>query len=400
MAKISIEGREVAREYSVVVGRDILADAGKWARQCLGSGNLSVAIVSDKNVFSLYGDQTVSALRSDGFEVSTLAVLPGETSKSLKELENVLSFLNETRISRSDVVLALGGGVVGDLAGFAAAVHLRGVPFLSIPTTLLSMVDASVGGKTAVNLGHRKNLVGAFHSPRGVLADIEVLETMDRREVVSGLFECVKQAIVAGDPLFSSTRKFVCSHGADAFLPGVKDRELLVSTEEFVASHIRFKASIVKKDEFEESNREEKFSRMVLNFGHTLGHAIESATAFGTFTHGEAVGAGMRFAILLSNLLDFLSNDSLKLLNDVIRNVGDIPATDNIDIDRLQTAIFSDKKVKTRRLQWVLLDDIGRPRFTCHDDIPRDLFTSALTDFLKNGSTTPTTPHESTRTQR
>src|SRR5437763_4285566 len=248
-------------KYDIRIGSGVLSEVGKEARVTLGERTQRFALISNETVFKLFGEQTVSGLNAAGFEVSTWLMKDGEQHKSLRSLEQTLTFLSRSGIERSDAVVALGGGVVGDLAGFAAATYLRGIAFIQVPTTLLAQFDASVGGKTAVNLPTGKNLVGAFHQPRLVLIDTDTLRTLPPRELTAGWCEAVKQGAVGDRALFTRTCSFLRGSGGQL--------------EELITAHCRFKASIVRSDERESLNRRDRRSRRILNFGHTTAHALE-----------------------------------------------------------------------------------------------------------------------------
>src|ERR1051326_2274099 len=211
MQTIRVRTSTKSVKYDIRIGSGVLAEVGKEARGVLGEGTRRIALISNETVFRLFGKQTMSGLNAAGFEVSTWLMKDGEQHKSLRSLEQALMFLSRSGFERSDAVVALGGGVVGDLAGFAAASYLRGIAFIQVPTTLLAQIDASVGGKTGVNLAAGKNLVGAFHHPRLVLVDPETLRTLPRRELTAGWCEAVKQGAVGDRKLFDRTVRLVRS---------------------------------------------------------------------------------------------------------------------------------------------------------------------------------------------
>jgi 3-dehydroquinate synthase len=244
--------------------------------------------------------------------------------------------------------------VVGDLAGFAAAVYLRGVPLLQVPTTLLAQIDASVGGKTAVNLSAGKNLVGAFHQPRAVLIDTATLRTLPRRELTAGWCEAVKQGAAGSRKLFERTYSFL----RDQTSGGSITREDRL--DELIAAQCAFKAKVVAGDEREEIARTGKRSRRILNFGHTVGHALEAVTAYRRFRHGEAVGYGMLVAGEISVRLGLLEVSELKLLREAVRLAGRLPRADDLDERAVTGAIARDKKSVGGHVQWVLLERLGR----------------------------------------
>jgi 3-dehydroquinate synthase len=253
----------------------------------------------------------------------------GERFKTFRSLERAVLFLAESGLERTDAVVALGGGVVGDLGGFTAAVYLRGIPVVQMPTTLLAQIDSSVGGKTGINLPLGKNMTGAFHQPRSVVIDTQTLTTLPRRELVSGFCEAVKQAAIANRKLFKQTTDLLAAFRLD--------RKALVSAEmeQMVARHCAFKASIVAGDERESAQRSDKRSRKVLNFGHTTAHALEAATSYRRFRHGEAVGYGMLVAGQISKSLGLLEPSELESLTEAVRFCGPLPPAGDLDKDTI-----------------------------------------------------------------
>ncbi|MBO4839459.1 MAG: 3-dehydroquinate synthase [Lachnospiraceae bacterium] len=254
--------------YEVLMERGLLDRAGDLIRG--RSTARWAAVVSDETVFALYGTRLLDSLRNEGFQAEPFIIPPGEASKNLDTYCRLLSFLADNRLQRNDPVIALGGGVVGDLAGFAAATYLRGLPFVQIPTTLLAVVDASVGGKTAVNLPEGKNLAGAFHQPAVVLCDPELLNTLPPEEIASGMGELIKTAFLSGEEFFRALET-----SADP-LPG----------EDLLARAIETKAALVAEDERDFG------ARRLLNLGHSFGHAIEAFSGY-TVPHGQAVAEGL-----------------------------------------------------------------------------------------------------------
>ncbi|HEX7331266.1 MAG TPA: 3-dehydroquinate synthase [Pyrinomonadaceae bacterium] len=315
-----------------------------------------VAIISNQRVFDLYGRDVVRCLKAEGFKPLEWLMPEGERYKSFRILEKAVNFLSENRFERDDLVMALGGGVVGDLAGFSAAIYLRGLPLAQVPTTLLSQIDSSVGGKTGINLPTGKNLVGAFHQPSSVFIDTETLVSLPSRELVSGFCEMVKQALIADRSLFELTVGCLQKIG--------EKRDFLLSPEfeNLIASQCGFKASIVANDERESTSRSDTKSRRVLNFGHTTAHALETITNYRVFRHGEAVGYGMLVAGELSRNLGLIDAGELKLLREAVSLCGPLPRADNLDINQIIRALKHDKKSVRGQINWVLLEGIGRPR--------------------------------------
>lgn len=340
--------------YTIEIGAGILERLGKAARQSLSPHARQIALISNRKVFDLYGAATTASLRAARFDVTHWLMGDGERYKSLRTAERALQFLAETKLERSDAVVALGGGVVGDLAGFAAAVYLRGISFLQVPTTLLAQVDASVGGKTGVNTSTGKNLVGAFHQPRCVFIDTHTLRTLPQRELTAGWCEAIKQGAAGDRKLFEQTRRFLAGkqHLFEEEKPATR----------LIAAQCAFKARIVAGDEREEITRTDNRSRRILNFGHTIGHALEAVTGYKRFLHGEAVGYGMLAASEISMRLDLLNQAEAQTLGDVVRSAGRLPRADDLDQRLILNALAADKKVVDGSIKWVLLEELGRAR--------------------------------------
>ncbi|HEX6280185.1 MAG TPA: 3-dehydroquinate synthase family protein, partial [Pyrinomonadaceae bacterium] len=315
---LQVKTNRAASSYEVKIGCGALSYVGD-ASADLAQPKANVAVISNNTVFDLYGKTVLSKLRMSALKPSVHLIGDGERFKNLKTLESTLKFLGENKLARTDLIVALGGGVVGDLAGFAAAVYLRGIRFIQVPTTLLSMIDSSVGGKTGVNTTFGKNLVGAFHQPSAVVIDPDVLKTLPERELTAGYCEAVKQGALSGLQLLKLTET-VMDDGLDSPL-----------FTGFLAAQIRFKASIVAADERESAAKNDAKSRKILNFGHTFGHALEKVTKYRRFKHGEAVGHGIIFAAELSKKLELLYEDEVELLNGVVHRAGVLPTLHGID---------------------------------------------------------------------
>ena len=370
-------------EYEIKIGHNLQKNCGEWARKSLSKDTRKIALISNRKVFSLYGETVEKSLKKAGFDVSVWLMKDGETHKNFRSLETALKFFSANQLKRTDAVVALGGGVVGDLAGFAAAIYLRGIDFLQIPTTLLAMIDSSVGGKTAVNTEFGKNLVGAFHQPKGVLIDVETLKTLARRELTAGFCEAVKQAAIADRKLFDQTGDFLKKYSPNKFKKYFTSAEFIKESENLIFNQISFKAEIVAQDAKESIGRTDAKSRKILNFGHTLAHALEKATGYKYFKHGEAVGYGIIFAAELSKKLDIFDANELNLLNDVIVSVGILPSLTNINPEVLIENFAFDKKAIGDTLQWVLLEAIGKPKIIENKNIPKSAIKSTLDKMLK-----------------
>lgn len=369
--------------YDIKIGHDNLDHCGHWARNTLPVNARKIALISNRRVFSLYGEKVEKSLKKNGFEVSVWLMKDGERHKNFRSLETALKFFSQNQLKRTDAVAALGGGVVGDLAGFASAVYLRGIDFLQMPTTLLAMIDSSVGGKTAVNTEFGKNLVGAFHQPKGVLIDVKTLKTLPPRELVAGFCEAVKQAAIASRKLFDETSDFLQSYSPRRFRNYFAGENFIVELENLIFKQISFKAEIVSQDATESVERCDAKSRKILNFGHTLAHALEKATDYKYFKHGEAVGYGIIFAAELSKKLEIFDGNELNLLNDVIASIGSLPKLDNIKSQTIIENFAFDKKAIGDSLQWVLLEAIGKPIIFENEHIPKSAINSTLKKILK-----------------
>jgi 3-dehydroquinate synthase len=371
--------REIA-EYSVEIARGNLGNAGRWAREVLG-GTRKIVLVSNKRVFDLHRGQLVKSLKSSGFNPLVHLIEDGEKYKNLGTLEQILEAFSRFEIARTDAVISFGGGVVGDIAGFAASIHLRGVDYLQIPTTLLSMVDSSVGGKTGINTEHGKNRVGSFYQPKGVLIDSNVLSSLPKREFTAGLCECIKHGMISGKGLLDQTVSVIEACHQDR-VDILKNEEFAGRFESFLADQIAFKAKIVAGDERESVLKTDARSRKILNFGHTFAHALERATDFRYFRHGEAVGYGILFAAEVSKKLALLDGKVVNLLRDVVLRAGTLPSLSVVESDQVFQAIRYDKKNIDGSLQWVLLKEIGKPVIVPHSQIGDGLIRRTTKEFI------------------
>src|SRR5215213_5058814 len=316
MRRLELVLKQEARRSEINVGKGTRRDLAQLISASLPRRPRRLGIISNPRVSGLYGRDIVRDLKREGFKVFEWLMPEGERYKSFRSLETAVKFLNENNFERDDAVVTLGGGVVGDLAGFAAAIYLRGLPLIQAPTTLLSQIDSSVGGKTAINLRSGKNLVGAFHQPACVVIDTETLMTLPPRDLVSGFCEMTKQALIADQSLFEKT--------VAALRQVERSREFLLAPdfEELIAAHCGFKAGIVANDERESTGRTDAKSRRILNFGHTTAHALEAVTDYRVFRHGEAVGYGMLVAGELSMNLGLLDRRDLELLREAVELCG------------------------------------------------------------------------------
>jgi 3-dehydroquinate synthase len=349
---------ETATEsYPVFVGYGLLDKLGKKMKQAALSGK--VTIVSDENVFSFYGSRVERILNGAGFAASSCVVPPGEETKSVDSAVKIYDFLVKHRTERDDIIVALGGGMVGDLAGFVAATFLRGMAWVQVPTSLMAMVDASIGGKVGVNHPEGKNLIGSFYQPSLVLADCETLGTLPQRELTSGWAEVIKYGLT----LDGEFLEFL--EGNVGGLAGLEP-ELLVQA---IARSAAIKAQVVSQDE-----KEREGKRTVLNYGHTMGHGLEAATQYRLFLHGEAVAIGMMGAGKLSQRLGLLPSAGVKRQKALLRRFG-LPTSlrtkgraPKLSLAGVTRAMELDKKVKKKAILWVLLENIGKA--VIRSDVP------------------------------
>ncbi|HYT54516.1 MAG TPA: 3-dehydroquinate synthase [Verrucomicrobiae bacterium] len=334
------------RSYPIHVGAGLLERAGELLQQAGVRGK--VAVVTNPTVAQLYLDPIHEALTNAEFEVTPILVPDGEEHKNLKSLVSIYDRLIGERFERKSCVLALGGGVVGDVAGFAAATYLRGVSYVQVPTTLLAQVDSSVGGKTGINHESGKNLIGAFYQPKLVLIDVAVLRTLPHRELVAGLAEVIKYGIIQDPALFE-----LLEQRMEKLLGS--DRELL---SQVIAVSCAIKARVVEADE-----REDDY-RAVLNFGHTIGHALETVTGYRQVLHGEAVAVGMVKAVALSVQQGFCDTASFNRVAALVRKAGlpvEIPP--GVLPQNLIQAMEVDKKVAGGKIKFIMCEGIGKTRF-------------------------------------
>ena len=352
------------RSHDIRIGSGLIASAG--ATLAARFPGRAVAIVTDATVGGLHGPALEESLSAAGIRHHRITVPPGEATKRFGQLEEVVDQILAHRLERGDIVLALGGGVVGDLAGFAAAIVRRGMGFVQIPTSLLAQVDSSVGGKTGINSRHGKNLIGAFYQPGLVLADTDVLDTLSTREFRAGYAEVAKYGLI-DDPGFFS---WLEGNWRGVFQGG-RDRVHAIATS------CRAKAAVVARDETETGDR------ALLNLGHTFGHALEAATAYdgNRLVHGEAVAIGMCQAFRFSAKLGLCAPVEAARMANHLKAVGlptdlhEVPGGVG-DVDRLMAAIGQDKKVSRGKLTFILARDIGE------SFIARDVYPAAVRDFL------------------
>ncbi len=332
-----------ATSYPILIEAFSLSSLGKPIRERFG--RKKGVIITDENVDRLYGSALEDSLEDENLRFTKLVIQPGEASKSLGTAECLYEELAELNLHRDSVVLAFGGGVIGDLAGFIGSTFLRGLPVIQIPTTLLAQVDSSVGGKTAVNLSHGKNLVGTFHQPKMVAIDPIVLATLSPADIRSGIGEVIKYGLIWDEDFFWETAKNI-----ERF-HDVEDPNKLEST---IARCCEIKAEVVGQDELDRGIRQ------ILNFGHTIGHGIEAGSGYGEMKHGEAVIWGMIGEIWISFNRDYLIEETFSDLVRVLRSLSLPPLPDNLSDSDLLEYIRRDKKVRSGVINSVLLRDLGK----------------------------------------
>ncbi len=319
--------------YNIYVGEDILADA--LADVFENKTYDRIFLVSDGNVNELWSEHFTKALAKCGVELAGKFVFPaGETSKTLETVSDMYAAFAGAKLTRGSLVIALGGGVCGDMTGFAAATYLRGVDVMQVPTTLLSQIDSSIGGKTGVDLAVGKNLVGAFHQPIAVIADSRFLETLPQRYIDDGMGEAIKYGCIADAELFD----------------GIANRS--ISRADMVYRCMKIKAHVVEVDEFESG------LRMILNYGHTLGHAVEKLGGFTRFSHGESVGIGMLYAARIGAALGYDASIEAKIRASL--EAWSLPTVMDYPKEELLAVVGADKKRRANEISFVLLDELGK----------------------------------------
>lgn len=352
------------RSYEITLAPGALQQTGAITRAALGPKTRRVALITNPKVHGLYGKAVEKSLKQAGFTVVTHLMGDGERAKSLRTAEQAWGFLIANRFERNDGIVALGGGVVGDLAGFVAASFLRGVQFVQIPTTLLAQIDSSVGGKTAVNHALGKNLIGAFHQPRAVVIDPLVLASLPKREFRAGMYEVIKTGII---------RDAALARYIEQNLPA------LTALEETALIHVikrccEIKAEVVTADEREGG------LRRILNFGHTVGHALEAVTKYRRLKHGEAVGYGMQCAADIAAKVGTLTPEGAVSIKQSVTALGRLPRLNDLQVNEIVAAMAHDKKASQGKLPFILPTRVGE--VIVRDDIPAATVRSAVRTLL------------------
>ena len=325
---------KASRNYEILIGRGLVQEAGKWMKEAVAP--CAAALITDDIVDGLYAEAVEKSLTENGFAVHKFVFPNGEQSKNLHTLSDILEFMAERRLTRGDIVVALGGGVTGDMAGFAAAVYARGIRFVQIPTTLLAAVDSSVGGKTAVDLKAAKNMAGAFCQPSQVLIDCDVLEKLPQELVADGAAEIIKYGVLADKELFETMRR----------------GELMENIERVVETCVTIKRDVVAEDEFDTGTRQ------CLNLGHTLGHAVEKNSDF-TLSHGKCVAIGMVLIAEAAWRRGYTKEDLTPAIAEAVKAYGLPTESKDTPEELVQTALV-DKKRRGGEIMLVVPREIGR----------------------------------------
>ena len=347
--------------YPLLVESGILDQLGQFISNLGIRG--SAYIISDERVFREYGRKAQLSLEQSNIPTHCYVIPPGEGSKSFDMALAIYTWLADIRAERDHTVVALGGGVVGDLAGFVAATFMRGMQFVQIPTSMAAMVDASIGGKVAINLPHGKNLIGSFYQPSIVLADLDTLDTLGPRELAEGWAEAIKAGLILDEDLVQIFEE--------------RSQDLLSLKEDISKQVIRrcvaIKAQVVNEDE-----RDTKDKRILLNYGHTIGHALEMASGYGTYLHGEAVSIGMEGAARISHGLGRISLDVVCRQRKLLERFGLPTSAPGADPQAMLHAISLDKKIQASSVKWVLLEEVGRA--SVQHDVPLELVQETVRD--------------------
>lgn len=345
-------------DHPIWVGWGILEEVGTRVKSLMSPS--AAYVIADERAHS-YASKTQISMEAVGIPTHIYKIPSGETSKNLETVRQVYTWLAERKAERGHLILAVGGGVVGDLVGFVAATYLRGIPFVQIPTTLLAMMDASIGGKVAVDMPQGKNLVGAFYQPKFVLSDVETLKTLPVRELTSGWAEAIKHGLILDDGLLDTFESHVSE---------LKSLDPEIATETIRRS-VAIKAGVVSQDE-----KETLGIRILLNYGHTIGHAIESITGYTEYLHGEAVSVGMMGAAKIGELLQIMDVDDVERQKEVLQAYGLPISAPGLNSEAIISAMTSDKKTTGGSINWVLLDGIGKA--ITNNEVPDKYVSEAL----------------------
>lgn len=365
MGKVKVDLKD--RAYEVIIGQENLVLLGELVRQ--QKWGSEIFIITDPLVNDLYGDEL---RRGFGRAARTIEIPRGERYKSLRVAEKIYDELVRYGAHRDSLIVALGGGVIGDLAGFVAATYMRGINYLQVPTTLLAQVDAAIGGKTAVNHPKCKNLIGAFYQPRAVFIDVQTLTTLPARELRTGLAEVVKYGVIQDADFFKFLEANSHQLTTKAFESEDTKRAALKLWQTIVTESVKIKARVVEKDEREGS------LRMILNFGHTIGHALESLTRYRAYNHGEAVAVGMVAAAQIAFRLKLIDKISMERLVALLEKLGLPTEISGLHTEKIIWALSGDKKIFSGRINFVLPERLGK--VIVQDNVPLGLVRQVLKD--------------------
>lgn len=359
---VACEVATLTDRYPILVGWGLLDSIGDKVSQAGLKGN--AYLIGDENVYSIYGTKVIEKLEKAGFDSHSFVVPPGEGTKTMDSAVRIYDWLVEHRAERGDIIVALGGGMVGDLAGFVAATFLRGLSLVQVTTSLVGMVDSSIGGKTAVNHPQAKNIIGSFYQPRLVLADVQTLRSLPQRELVSGWAEVIKHGLILDREYFEFLERNV---------ERLKKLDPDVTTEAIRRS-AAIKAQVVSEDE------REKGKRTLLNYGHTIAHGLEAATDYGRLLHGEAVAIGMTGAATISHRLGLLPDEVVERQRLLLQGLGLPTSYSDAKPEAILRSMELDKKVKGRKVRWVLLSGIGQS--VVRDDVPSEMVSEVVQGLL------------------
>ncbi|MCH8891979.1 MAG: 3-dehydroquinate synthase [Chloroflexi bacterium] len=349
--------------YPVVAGWGIIESLGARFTDLGLTG--TAYIITDENVMNLYGRKVQRALQKHRIPAHCFIIPAGETSKNFDLAQGIYNWLAGLKAERGHTIISVGGGVVGDLGGFVAATYLRGLPFVQVPTSMVAMVDASIGGKVAVNLPQAKNLVGAFYQPRGVFADVETLSTLGKRELSEGWAEAIKHGFILDAGLVD-----VFEEHAEALM----NVEPEISTQ-VIRRSMAIKAKVVSQDE-----RETLDIRIMLNYGHTIGHALESSAGYGRFLHGEGVAVGMMGAASMAHEMGLHSQDLVDRQRRLLERFNLPTSAKGLDVADILNGMSLDKKIQDGSKRWVMLEEVGRS--VVRSDVPEELVEKTVRELV------------------
>ncbi len=337
--------KETDNSYDILIDESLLKKIpSDLKKNKIGNKYL---IITDSNIKGLFGKKLLALMKKEGLNADLISFKAGEQSKNLKVFSSLIEKAHYLKLDRSSVIITLGGGVVGDIAGFIAATYMRGINYIQIPTSLLAMVDSSIGGKVAVDLPTGKNTVGNFHQPKKVYIDISLLKNLPAKELINGLSEIIKHALIMDRDLFDFVEKNLSKIMN-------RDTPTLIS---LIKKNCQIKADIVMKDE------KESGLRKLVNYGHTIGHALETLTSYKKYSHGEAIAIGMVVEGLIANKIGLLSKQELTKQNNLIKKAGLPAKMPDIDAKKFTNELKKDKKVVGGKIEFVLLKEIGKAEY-------------------------------------